>query len=52
MRIRPAKKSDLSKLLPLFIQYNKSLWGLLPKKESFFTKPKDNYDYYIKKSVN
>ena len=52
MKIRTGKRSDLNKLVPLFIQYNKFLWGLLPKKGSFFTKPKDNFDYYIKKSVN
>ena len=52
MKIRTAKRSDLNKLLPLFIEYNKFLWGLLPKRESFFTKPKANFDFYIKKSIN
>jgi ribosomal protein S18 acetylase RimI-like enzyme len=52
MIIRIAKKEDVKNLLPLFIEYNKFLWKLLPKKESFFKNPRDNFDNYIKKSLN
>jgi ribosomal protein S18 acetylase RimI-like enzyme len=52
MIIRVAKKDDLEKLVPLFVEYNQSLWKLLPKKDSFFKNPKNNFPVYIKKSVS
>ena len=52
MKIRQAKKEDLDKLLPLFTEYNKFLWKLHPKKESFFTNPKKDFESYIRKSLS
>lgn len=51
MIIRKARKEDLEGLIPLFTEYNESLWKLLPKRESFFKYPKNNFPEYIKKSL-
>lgn len=52
MIIRLAKKRDLEDLVPLFVEYNQSLWKLLPKRDSFFKNPKKNFPVYIKKSLS